>query len=117
MSNKPEVLLWLSDQRGVYIPRDFALSFHHRDVNVKGVSDEDWLILEAGPDHEAYWDTWLDVTEKAMVVTDQGVRYVLWQDGDLWFVPVGMEWDDETETYKWPPDDDTNVIQFSKEQP
>ena len=65
------MLLWLSDARGVYIPRDFANSFADRAKTVSGVSDEDWTILERGPDYEdetgqtvcneSYWDagpTW-----------------------------------------------------------
>ena len=50
MKLRPEPLLWLSDARGVYIPRDFANSFSNRAKDVTGVSDEDWAILEAGPD-------------------------------------------------------------------
>lgn len=47
---KPDMLLWLSDARGVYIPRDFAMSFADRAKSVTGVSDEDWETLEKGPD-------------------------------------------------------------------
>jgi len=99
---KPDMLLWLNDARGVYIPRDFATSFADRAKAVAGVSDEDWNILEAGPDNESYWDVWTEVLDRAIVTDDKGVKFTLWQESDLWLVPVGMEWDDENATYKWP---------------
>ena len=52
MTKRPEMLLWLSDARGVYIPRDFAKSFADRAKHVSGVSEEDWTILELGPDYQ-----------------------------------------------------------------
>lgn len=103
-TTRPELLLWLSDSRGVYIPRDFAKSFADRAGTVSGVSDEDWAILEAGPDHEYYWDTWDDVENNAVVMID-GVRYFVHQYGDCWLVPEGMEWDCEAEGFRWPKDE------------
>ena len=78
--------LFLSDARGIYIPRDFAEAIR-RDC-VAGVSAEDWETLAAGPEHDLYWDTWADV-ERDAIVTDpaDGTRYALFQDGDLWLVP------------------------------
>jgi hypothetical protein len=37
------------------------------------VSDKDWAILEAGPDHELYWDTWSEVEHNVIVTSDEGV--------------------------------------------
>lgn len=102
MTDRPETLLWLNDARGQYIPRDFANSFADRAKSVAGVSDEDWAILEAGPDHELYWDTWSDVEQNAKITDDKGVQYTVHQDGDCWLVPVGMEWSDEQDTFVWP---------------
>jgi hypothetical protein len=111
MANKPEMLLWLSDARGRYIPRDFANSFADRAKSVTGVSDEDWAILEAGPDvvdsdgqhvERYYWDTWTDVEQNAIVTDENGVKYRIRQDGDCWLIPIGMEWNDETESFDWP---------------
>jgi hypothetical protein len=102
MTDRPEPLLWLSDARGQYIPRDFADSFTDRNKNVVDVSAEDWAILDAGPDHEHYWDTWSDVEQSARVIDDNGVEYTLYQDGDLWLIPKGMEWDDEADGWRWP---------------
>lgn len=100
MSKKPDVLLFLSDARGVYIPRDFALSVK-RDC-VANVDAEQWAILEAGPDHEHYWDVWSEVCDDATVTDpDTGIVYAVHQDGDCWLVPAGMEWDDARGFY-WP---------------
>ena len=49
---KLNMLLWLLDARGIYIPRDFATSFADRSKSVSGVDAEQWAILENGPDEE-----------------------------------------------------------------
>lgn len=104
--NKPEPLLWLDDHRGQYIPRDFALSFGTRDQDVTGVSAEDWAILEAGPDHEYYWETWDDVCNRAIITNnaegENGTRYFVHQDGACWLIPLGMVRDETCEFFKWP---------------
>ena len=77
--------LFLSDARGQYIPRDWALCVR-RDC-VEGVSEEDYAVLEAGPEHEFYWDTWTEVCGRASVtdpVTKRTGSFV--QNGDLWLV-------------------------------
>ncbi len=101
---KPELLLWLSDARGQFIPRDFATSFSNRAKDVAGVDDETWAILEAGrPDHEWYWEAWDDVCNDAIITDDKAhVQYRVYQDGACWLVPVGMEWSDENEFFIWP---------------
>jgi len=102
MTTKPEPMLWLDDHRGVYIPRDFANSFANRAKDVSGVSDDDWSVLEAGPDHEHYWDVWQDVAENAIVTDANGVLYRVYQDGACWLVPMAMEWSDKEEFFVWP---------------
>jgi hypothetical protein len=97
---KPEPVLILNDARGVYIPRDFTI--HVARERVAGVTDDDWAILAAGPDHELYWDAWDDVTQAAIVTDDNGAKYSVHQDGDCWLIPVGMEWSEETDSYIWP---------------
>jgi hypothetical protein len=113
---KPETLLWLSDARGIYIPRDFANSFTDRAKHVAGVADDNWTILEAGPDHEHYWEAWDVVLTNATVTDNNGHTYTLHQDGDLWLIPDGMEWNHETENYQWPaePDDITSPEAFNR---
>ena len=81
----PDSELFLSDARGVYIPRDFAESV--RRELVENVSDDEWQIMLSGPEHEWYWDAWNDVEQKA-VINDGNRRWTLYQDGDLWLIPI-----------------------------
>jgi hypothetical protein len=107
---KPEPLMVLGSARGVYIPRDFAQMFEDRAKQVYGVKDEDWLILEAGPDHEHYWDAWSDVEQKALIThLITKINYTVYQDGDCWLIPVGMEWNDETDWFVWPKEQDNEA--------
>lgn len=105
-TSKPDMMLWLDDHRGIYIPRDFAKSFANRDKHVTGVSTKYWAILEAGPDHELYWDTWSSVCDTAIITDDNGHKFRVYQDGACGLVPEGMEWNDETESFDWPSEDD-----------
>lgn len=98
------MLLWLSDARGIYIPQKFAESFSERAKHVSGVTDEQWGVLEQGPDHESYWDVWQEVCDSAVVTDNEGHKFTIRQDGDCWLVPVGMEWNDEQGTFMWPED-------------
>lgn len=111
MTNKPEPLLWLNDARGQYIPRDFATSFADRAKAVSGVTGEQWAILEHGPEggldskdgpNDLYWDVWEEVCDSASITDDQGVQFFVYQDGDCWLIPVGMEWSDEAGFFVWP---------------
>ena len=74
-----------------------------------GVSSDDWQILERGPDDETtgdqYWDVWTWVCDNATVTDEHGTKYSLWQDGDCWLIPKGMEWSDKEGTYIWPDDE------------
>lgn len=102
--NKPEVILLLSDSRGIYIPRDFVNEV--KPECISGLSDEDREVLEVGPDHEWYWEAWQNVLNNAIVTApDTGVQYRVDQDGDCWLVPVGMEFDD-SRGYFWPDESD-----------
>ena len=102
MTKRPEMMLWLDDHRGIYIPRDFALSFADRAKAVANVDTEQWAILEAGPDHEHYWDAWQEVCDYALVTDQDGNQFTIWQDGACWLIPVGMEFNEKTETFEWP---------------
>lgn len=76
--------LYACDSRGIYIPQYFAESCKREMVH--GVSAETWATLEAGPDHEFYWDAWDDVMRDAKIRTPDGQEGFLYQDGDLWII-------------------------------
>ena len=78
-SNPFELLV--DSHHGQYVPQVFA-EIAKRDMFGETISAEDWSILEAGPEHEFYWDAWTSVLDQAE--TKDGVS--LWQDGDLWAV-------------------------------
>ena len=103
MTTQPEMILFADSARGIYIPQHFAEAILRE--KVRGVSAEDWETLEAGPDAEWYWETWDEVLMDAVVIDDLGVKYTLYQDGDLWLIPDGMQYRDETETFDWPKDE------------
>lgn len=103
--SKPDMLLWLNDARGIYIPRDFAKSFVDRAKHVSGVNDEQWAVLE-NPEHELYWEVWDEVLSSAVVTDNDGVKFTLYQEGDLWLIPDGMQWSDEEDTFVWPDDEE-----------
>lgn len=89
--------LFLSDSRGIYIPRDFAQCVE-RD-KVTGITDENYATLEAGPDHEWYWEAWEEVCNKAVLTDSKGTAYTLDQDGDLWLIEQGAEYDESEDAY------------------
>jgi len=80
---EPKATMCLLDgARGIYIPQSFArwcspASWH--------VGPNDVLILEAGPDHEDYWEAWDDVLRTAYYDDERG-HWTLEQDGDLFAV-------------------------------
>jgi photosystem II stability/assembly factor-like uncharacterized protein len=80
-------LLFLSDSRGIYIPQNFAESVDF--TNTAGIRPEDWSTLEAGPDHEWYWEAWAAVCDNGTVRDSKsGTVYGIWQDGDCWLIPL-----------------------------
>lgn len=93
MSLPSESELLFDSNRGVYIPQHFAQEI--RREMVSGVSADDFAVLESGPDHEWYWDTWNDVEQNAVLTKPDGSRWILYQDGDVWLVPEDAEWPDD----------------------
>jgi|HubBroStandDraft_2_1064218.scaffolds.fasta_scaffold00002_52 hypothetical protein len=75
-------ILLLDENKGVYIPQQFARMYY------KDVTGIDLSILQKlDIDHVDYWEAWEDVLQHAMITID-GHQYTLEQDGDLWAVPI-----------------------------
>jgi hypothetical protein len=80
-------ILYADSARGIYIPQHFAESVVRSCVC--GVDAEQWHILESGPDHEFYFDVWCEVIDSARITDPKsGVAYSIWQDGDMWLIPM-----------------------------
>jgi hypothetical protein len=78
--------LIVDSRNGIFCPQSFA---ERVDRNFfPQISEESWNILEDGPDHDEYWDVWVDDFEGQESV-DGGTIY---QDGDVWIV---YKWDEE----------------------
>ena len=93
MNDLPESAeLFLDGARGQYIPQNFA-EIVIREC-VEGVTDEDWECLEAGPEHEWYWEAWNNVLNRAILTNPSGERFTLYQDDDLWMIPEDADWPD-----------------------
>ena len=91
MNDLPESAeLFLDGARGIYLPQNFAEIVKRE--RVEGVSEEQWAILEAGPEHEWYWEAWDEVLNSAIVTSPPtNERFALYQDGDLWLIPEDAE--------------------------
>lgn len=88
-------ILYADSAHGQYIPQYFAESVNRYAIACwsEWLSDLDSLCL--GPDEcEFYWDIW-DGMLNRLVLHDSsnGQDYTLYQDGDLWLVPV--DWNPE----------------------
>ena len=81
----PDALLFADSARGVYIPQHFAESVNRE--YVFNVNDEQYTILESGPEQEGYWDVWVEVLDGAILIDSDGREWQLWHDGDLWLIP------------------------------
>lgn len=92
-----ETLLILDSNRGIYIPQGFAEMHEHFYGTWSNVNQDDLDILLEGPDHEWYWESWQTVCDNAEYLGTDGVKYTLYQDGDVWLVPEGMSMDPEDE--------------------
>lgn len=77
---KDSVVYLLNSARGVYIPQNFVEIF---DMEEWGISEEKAEILLSGPEHEWYWETWVEVLDSAEYINSNGNKYRLHQNEDL----------------------------------
>ena len=85
-----KIQLLLSDARGIYIPRD-AMDL---ELFLPSIDLGDIKTLKDGPDNDDYWDVWDYVTDMAYAIDKDGVKWTLYQDGDLWAIREDMSEDD-----------------------
>lgn len=79
--------LLFDGNRGVHIPRDFALEISQ--FSVQNMPEDGWEILANGHDNELYWEVWDEVLNNVILTEpDTGIQYYLMQDQDVWMIPV-----------------------------
>ena len=80
-------LILLFDARhGQYIPKLFIEECLHNNWNLENVDIE----TLKNPENEWYWHEWEQVLNNAYYVDNNGVRWSLHQDGDLWAIAYDL---------------------------
>jgi len=100
------VTILLSDNRGVYIPQNFAEGFmpHYWGLDE---NDEDIATLREGPDAEWYWEAWESILTRAKHIDPDGSVWLLQQDGDLFtYCEALMTYDEKVDFFGWAEDED-----------
>ena len=103
-----EPTLLLDSNRGIYSPQAFAKFDRSK---IRNVTDEQWAILEAGPNHELYYDVWTEVLDNARIIDNHGTEYSLYQDGDVWAIPTTWEWVEELNWFA--PSESDTLMRFT----
>ena len=79
-------ILVVDECRGIYAPQSFVERFGDE---LTGIEPDTLEALLAGPDHEFYWECWDECIAYARIADKSGKVYSVWQDGDVWLVPIG----------------------------
>lgn len=89
-----DVQLLVDGAHGQYIPQIFVQNYKNY-ILEKSVNADDLNILLEGPYAQYYWEAWDTVEQSAILQDDNGIRWTLYQDGDLWAVKEGTELPDQ----------------------
>jgi hypothetical protein len=85
-------ILLFDSNRGIYIPENFYRAYgelDNRDSVISGLEGMDWVWHEImDVDGESYWDAWSTILDNAILTGDDGKKFTLYQDGDLWAIPL-----------------------------
>jgi len=87
--------LVLLDTHGVYIPQLWCSDLDQEQAKAIGANWNDVEACKHGPDHEWYWEAWQSILDGVSVTDEHGTTWTLYQDGDLWEVPEGFNFDTE----------------------
>ena len=106
MKNLNNVVLILSDARGVYIPRDFVTDDYNELAEEHcaawGMDEINRGSFEGciNPDDEWYWDNWQYVLDNARYTEKEtGKVFTLYQDGDLWAICYDYMTEEERQNF------------------
>ena len=92
MKQLQAINLLLSDCRGVKIPQDFYNNFDLEKWHIK----KSYFLNNLDKVHsENYWSAWEEVLNNAYYLDDNGNKFVLYQDGDLFGICYEIMTDSE----------------------
>lgn len=87
--------LLLSDANGIYIPQLYCQTLSEEEAEDSGISWDDVLTCQSGPEEELYWEAWQSICDSAEWEED-GEMWRLLQNGDLWQIRadavIPQEW-------------------------
>lgn len=109
MNQKGGIVHLLSDARGIYIPRDFVNGFAiecKEEDKEEAKSGKAWQGITAEnvincQDHygEWYWEAWDSILNSAYWTDENGNKWELYQDGDLWAICYDLLTDEEKKNF------------------
>lgn len=76
------ITLLIDSRNGTYIPQIFVEDYSHYNWNIK---KQDMETLK-NPDNEWYWESWENVINTAYYMDNDGVKWTLHHDGDLFAI-------------------------------
>jgi hypothetical protein len=88
-------VLAISDCHGRYIPQLWCADLDQDQAVAIGANWTDVETCMYGPDHEWYWEAWEAILDDVSMTDENGTKWILYQDGDLWEVPEGFDFDRE----------------------
>ena len=92
MKQLQAINLLLSNCRGVKIPQDFYNNFDLEKWHIK----KSYFLNSLNEVHsENYWSAWEEVLNNAYYLDDDGNKFVLYQDGDLFGICYEIMTDSE----------------------
>jgi len=92
---QPELLV--DSHHGIYIAQIFCQRYAAYITNMDKVKEEFDICL-VGPDHEEYFDALADLMDNVEFTNDNKEAYTvgnIGEEGDLWAIPEGYEFEDE----------------------
>jgi hypothetical protein len=78
-----EQKLLVDSHYGIYVAQCFVERYNSADWHI---SAENEAVLREGPDHEDYWEVWDEVLSSAYHCAEDGKRWTLMQDCDLFAI-------------------------------
>ena len=96
--NLENAILIADNHHGIYCPQVAITNILAMGANIHGDScsnqeslkDDLATVIDDGHNHEWYWDSWSNI-ETSAEVTYNGLVWRIYQDGDVWLVPIEVE--------------------------